>query len=284
MDEDGPFDRRLRRLRRDRAAARAGEAVYLHRLAADELLERLDLVRRDFTRALDLGCGDSYLTARLRERGIDVIAADPGFAFARAAGSVQCDEDRLPFTDGAFDLIVSVGLLDTVNDLPGALLLARRALRLDGLFLAAMAGAGSLPRLKSAMLAADAEGGAAPRIHPQIDVRAAGDLLVRAGFALPVADTHGVDVRFPDLFALVRDLRAMGATNLLAARSRKPIGRFGLAAAAAEFAANADPDGKTAERFEILQLLGWAPSPDQPKPARRGSATVSLADALKRSE
>jgi NADH dehydrogenase [ubiquinone] 1 alpha subcomplex assembly factor 5 len=282
VNEDGPFDRGLRRLRRDRSARRAGEADYLHRLAADDLLERLDLVRRSFTRALDLGCGDSYLSARLRERGIEMIAADAGFAFARAGGGIQCDEDRLPFGDGAFDLIVSVGALDTVNDLPGALILARRALRPDGLFLAAMAGAGSLPHLKAAMLAADeAEGGTAPRIHPQIDVRAAGDLLVRAGFTLPVVDTQGVDVRFPDLFALVRDLRAMGATNLLTARSQRPIGRFGLAAAAAAFAATAEPDGKSVERFEILHLLGWAPSPDQPRPARRGSATVSLAAALK---
>lgn len=285
MEEDGPFDRRLRRLRRDRAAARAGAADYLHRLAADELLERLDIIRRSFARALDLGCGDSYVSARLRERGIEVIGADAGFAFACAAEGVQCDEDRLPFADGAFDLVVSMGVLDTVNDLPGALILARRALQPDGLFMGAMAGAGSLPRLKAAMLAADEmEGGAAPRIHPQIDVRAAGDLLVRAGFALPVVDAHGVDVRFPDLFALVRDLRAMGATNLLSARARKPMGRFGLAAAAANFAAAADADGKTAERFEILHMLGWAPSPDQPKPARRGSGTVSLAEALKRSD
>ncbi len=283
MDAHAPFDRRLRRLRRDRAAARFGEADYLHRLIADETIERLGLVRRAFARALDLGSGGGILAERLRERGIEVVAADPGFLFARAGAGVQCDEDRLPFSDSAFDMVVSVGVLDSVNDLPGALLLIRRALRPDGLFLGAMAGAGSLPRLRAAMLAADeAEGAAAPRIHPQIDVRAAGDLLTRAGFALPVADTQAVDVRFPDLLALVRDLRAMGATNMLESRSRKPLGRFGLAAAAADFAAHADADGKTAERFEILHLLGWAPSPDQPKPARRGSATVSLADALKR--
>jgi SAM-dependent methyltransferase len=280
---DGPiFDRRLRRLRRDRAAARFAAADYLHRLAADDLLERLDLVRRPFARALDLGCGDSYLATRLRARGIEVIAADSGFAFARAAGGVQCDEDFLPFGDGVFDLIVSIGVLDSVEDLPGALLLIRRALRPDGLFLAAIAGAGSLPKLKMAMLAADeSEGAVSPHIHPQIDARAAGDLLVRAGFTLPVVDAHGIDVRFPNLFALVRDLRAMAATNLLEARSRKPLGRFGLAAAAADFATRADADGKTAERLEILHLLGWAPAPDQPKPARRGSATVSLAEALK---
>jgi SAM-dependent methyltransferase len=212
-----------------------------------------------------------------------VTPADPGRRFAAAAEGLQVDEDRLPFGEGAFDLVVSVGVLDTVNDLPGALLLVRRALRPDGLFLGAFLGAGSLPRLRSAMLAADSvEGAAAPRIHPQIDVRAAGDLLTRAGFALPVADSWGVDVRFPDLLALVRDLRAMGGTNVLASRSRRPIGRLGLAAAIADFAAAAGPDGKTAERFEILHLLGWAPSPDQPEPARRGSATASLTEALRK--
>jgi SAM-dependent methyltransferase len=270
-------------LRRDRAAASAGAADYLFRLAADDLLERLDFVSRRFERALDLGCAGGYLTARLRERGLEVVAADPGPRFAAAAKGIAIEEDRLPVGDGAFDLVVSVGTLDTVNDLPGALTLIRRSLRPDGLFLGAFPGAGSLPRLRSAMLAADAVGGgAAPRIHPQIDVRAAGDLLTRAGFALPVADSWGVDVRLADLMALVGDLRAMGGTNILANRSRRPIGRAGLAAAIADFAASAGADGKTAERFEIIQLLGWAPSPDQPKPARRGSATASLAEALRR--
>ncbi|MEA3064868.1 MAG: hypothetical protein QOJ27_1314 [Sphingomonadales bacterium] len=279
MSQDAPFDRSLRRRRRDRAARRSGEADYLHRLMADELIERLAFVKRDFRKALDLGCAGGYLTGRLRERGLEVVPCDAGAGFARRAGGVQADEDRLPFADAAFDLVVSAGALDGVNDLPGALLLIRRSLRPDGLFLGAFAGAGTLPRLKRAMLAADAvEGGAAARVHPQIDVRAAGDLLARAGFALPVVDTQPVDVRFPGLLALVRDLRAMGATNILAQRSRRPIGRHGLAAAIADFE---DGEGKTAERFEILHLLGWAPSPDQPKPARRGSATVSLAEALK---
>lgn len=282
MSQDLPFDRALRRCRRDRAAGRFAEADYLHRMAADDLLERLDAVTRPFGRALDLGSGGGYLSARLRERGIEVVEADPGFAFARAAGGIQCDEDRLPFAEGSFDLVVSLGVLDSVNDLPGALILIRRALKPDGLFLGAFAGAGSLPRLRSAMLAADAaEGGAAPRIHPQIDVRAAGDLLTRAGFTLPVVDCHGLDVRFPHLPALIRDLRAMGATNVLASRSTRPLGRAGLAAALADFAAHADPDGKTAERFEIIHLLGWAPAPGQPQPARRGSGKVSLAEALK---
>ena len=280
--QDGPFDRSLRRLRRDRAAA--GDADYLRRRAADEIVDRLDLVRRDLRTALDLGCGHAYLSERLRARGLDVVAADAGRLFSRRARGVQCDEDRLPFGDGRFDLVVSVGALDTVNDLPGALALIRRTLRPDGLFLAAFAGAGSVPRLRQAMrMAEEADGGAAasPRIHPQIDVRAAGDLLGRAGFALPVVDCDSVRVRFRDFSQLVADLRAMAATNLLLARSRRPLGRIAYAAAAAEFARCAEEDGKTTETFEILHLSGWAPSPDQPSPARRGSATASLADALR---
>jgi hypothetical protein len=130
------------------------------------------------------------------------------------------------------------------------------------------------------MLAADSvEGGAAPRIHPQIDVRAAGDLLTRAGFALPVVDVEPVDVRYRSLMDLVRDLRAMGSTNILAARSKRPLGRGALAAAIADF--GPESGDKTTERFEIVHLLGWSPSPDQPRPAARGSGKVSLAEALK---
>ena len=282
---DAPFDRRLRRLRRDRAAARFAGADYLHRRAADELLDRLDGIKRDFRDALVLGSADGTLAAELRRRGMAVTAADAGRLFAGGQpNSVQCDEDRLPFADGSFDLAVSVGVLDSVNDLPGALTLLRRALRPDGLLLAAFAGAGSLPRLRAAMQAADeAEGGgASPRIHPQIDVRAVGDLLGRAGFALPVVDADAIGVRFQTLASLVADLRAIGATNILAARSKAPLTRRGLAAATAEFERHAAPDGKTEERFEIIYLIGWAPAPDQPRPARRGSAAASLAAALGR--
>lgn len=280
MSADTPFDRRLRRVRRDRAATVGGDSRYLIHRAADELIERLAWVKREFADALNIGSADGYLTARLEQKGLRVTSADPGRLFAAAAG-MQCDEDRLPFADGAFDLIVSVGVLDSVNDLPGALTLIRRALRPDGLFLAAFAGAGSLPRLRSAMIAADlAEGGAAaPHIHPQIDVRAAGDLLTRAGFALPVADSESVTVRFPNLMTLVSDLRGMAATNILTARSKQPVGRHGLGAAIADFAAAAEADGKTAECFEVLYLIGWSPSPDQPRAARRGSGQ-SLASVL----
>lgn len=280
MDADVPFDRRLRRLRRDRAARRAADAAWLETRIADELAERLDLVARRFSRALAIG-GSSALVRHLRARGLETATADAGTLFA--TGGVQCDEDRLAFADGAFDLVVSACGLDSVNDLPGALLLARRVLRPDGLFLAALAGAGSLPALRAAMLAADeAEGGgAAARLHPQIDVRAAGDLLHRAGFALPVADTERIAVRYSGLPDLVRDLRSLAATNLLAARPRRPIGHAGYAAACAAFSAQAETDGRTAERFEILFLSGWSPAPGQPQPARRGSGTVSMAAALR---
>lgn len=280
MDE--PFDRELRRLRRDRAAAARGDADYLLRHAGEELLERLASIKRTFRRALVLGNADPGLAETLRARGLEVLTADAGRRFA--AGGVQGDEDRLPFQPGAFDLVVSVGVLDSVNDLPGALVLIRRALKPDGLFLGAFAGAGTLPRLRRAMQAAEEAEGlpASPRIHPQIDLRAAGDLLARAGFALPVADGETVTVRYSSLARLVADLRAMGATNVLRARSTRPLGRLGYAAAAADFAAAAAPDGKTEERFALVYLTAWAPAPDQPKPARRGSATASLADALKK--
>jgi len=257
-----PFDARLGRLRRARRGAGREDAFWLHRRAGEELLDRLELVARPFTRALELSA-DSWLGDRLAERGLEVV---------------RVAEEQLPALDvSGFDLAISVGLLDLINDLPGVLALIRRALKPDGLFLAAFAGAGSLPRLRQAMRAAEAAEGRdpSPRIHPQIDVRAAGDLLSRAGFALPVADREVVEVRYAALPRLLSDLRLTGATNILAQRSTVPFTRLGLAAAAADFGEG------TTERFELIFLSGWAPAPSQPAPARRGSGTASLADALK---
>ncbi|NNM76520.1 methyltransferase domain-containing protein [Sphingomonas sp. ID1715] len=273
------FDRRRRRLRRDRIAPAFGEHDFLHARMIDETLDRLTSVQRSFGRALDLGCLDGKLGAALRAQGVEVISADPGFRFAHAAGGVQCDEDRLPFADQSFDLVLACGGIDQVNDLPGALTLIRRVLRPDGLFMGAFLGAGSLPRLRAALLGSEER--AVARLHPQIDVRSAGDLLARAGFALPVADGERVSIRYGSLFGLLRDLRGAGATSLLAGPVTL-LSRAALAAAAARFAADADADGKTAETIEIVHLLGWAPAPSQPQPARRGSASASLADALRR--
>ena len=274
------FDRRTRRLRRDRAALRAESFLQAH--IAEELLARLDMVTRTFATALLIG-GNNLLRTALAAQGIATISADAGFRIATAARGVQCDEDRLPFADASVDLVLWPGGLDSVNDVPGALTLIRRILRLDGLFLAAFVGGGSLPRLRAAMFAADfaVHGGAAARIHPQIDIRSAGDLLQRAGFALPVIDDEPLDVRYGALPGLIADLRDAGATNLLA--DAPALTRIGLGAALADFAAAAAAaDGRVTERVELVYLSGWSPGPDQPRPARPGSATASLADALAR--
>ena len=273
------FDRELRRIRRGRAW-RSEEQAFLYEQAFAELIDRLADVRRRFDRVLLLGCVASDWPERLGVAAGDVTVSEASPFIASSCGGVAADEDRLPFADASFDLVVTVGALDGIDDLPGALFLLRRILRPDGLLLGAMAGAGSLPRLRSAMLAADSLNGvAAARLHPAIDVRTAGDLLARAGFTLPVADTETVEVSYPGLPKLVADLRSHGVTNILARRSRAPLGRSAYAAAIAEFASGAT-DGRTIERFEILYLSGWSPAPAQPQPARRGSATKSLADAL----
>ena len=282
MDVPEIFDRRLRRLRRERAAPDYAAHSFLRDAIVEALLDRLDIVTRSFERALDLGCADASLTRALRDRGIEVTACDAGPRFAAAAGGVVCDEDRLPFPPGSFDLIVSAGVLDMVNDLPGALVQCRRALKPDGLFLAGFVGAGSLPRLRRAVAQGDGAAGGAvpPRLHPGIDVRAAGDLLTRAGFVLTVADGERLDVGYPNLCRLTGDLRGMAATNQLAGQSPPSIGRTRLAAMARAFAEQAGADGRVRERFELVFMTGWVPGPGQPQPARRGSATASLAAAL----
>lgn len=274
------FDRRLRALRRDRAMARFADHDFLYRAMLDELLDRLADVKRALPQALVIGCPDGSARAALEAMGKQVLCVDPAYALAAAQGGVQADEDALPFADDSFDLILACGTLDSVNDLPGALILMRRILRPDGLMLAALSGAGTLPRLRAALMAGEGDR-PAQHIHPQVDVRAAGDLLARAGFAMPVADGETLTVRYGDMLALMRDLRGMGAGNALVAHP-PGLRRNALARAAAHFADAADADGRTAERMAVLYLSGWKPDPGQPAPARRGSATVSLADALKR--
>ncbi|MDO7841206.1 class I SAM-dependent methyltransferase [Sphingomonas immobilis] len=269
------FDRAARRLRRTRAAPGFAAFDFLRAEMLDGIADRLLDVKRAFADVLDLGCFDGGFVA---PPGATVTRCDASAAFAGIAGGIVAEEDRLPFAPGSFDLVVSAGVLDSVNDLPGALIQARRALRPDGLFLAAFTGAGSLATLRAALREAEGERPAA-RIHPQIDVRSAGDLLVRAGFALPVADSETLTVRYSGLGGLLRDLRGMAATNVLAGRA--PLRRDTLARASEAFAARADADGKTPERFEIVYMTGWAPAPSQPQPAKRGSATASLAAALR---
>jgi len=274
VDSPEIFDRAQRRRRRDRARPGYADHDFLRQHMLEGIAERLSAVKRDFREVLDLGSFDGSFALP----GARIARLDAGFRFARASHGVQADEDRLPFADASFDLIVSAGVLDSVNDVPGALSLARRALRPDGLFLGAFVGAGSLGALRASFIDAEHDRPAA-RFHPQIDVRSAGDLLARAGFALPVADVETMTVRYRGIWNLLRDLRGMAAGNLLP--ETPPLSRTTLLTAAESFAARADPDGRTAERFEIVYLTGWAPDPSQPQPARRGSATASLTEALK---
>lgn len=266
-------------MRRDRAARRFADHDFLYAVMADQLLERLDDVTRDFSRALVIGCPDDRLAAALRAKGIAVTSADPGPVFAKAAGGDTVREDALPYAPGSFDLVLSCATLESVNDLPGALIGMNRLLEADGLMLLSFIGAGSLAKLRAALIAADGDR-AAQRLHPQVDVRALGDLLHRAGFAMPVADSETLDVRYGSLFGLLADLRGMGAAQCLAS-APPPLTRTGLARAAETFADMADADGRTSERFVILHGSGWHPAPTQARPARRGSGTISLTDALK---
>lgn len=287
MSSPDIFDRSLRSIRRDRMLADFAAHDFLYRAMLDELLDRLGDVQRDLPEALVIGCPDGSAKVALEAMGKRVACVDPGFLPARAnggvqGGGVQGDEDALPFADDSFDLVIACGTLDSVNDLPGALILMRRVLRPDGLMLAAFTGAGSLPRLRAALMAGEGER-PGQHIHPQVDVRSAGDLLSRAGFAMPVADGETLTIRYGDLLRLMHDLRGMGAGNMLTARP-PALRRDTLMGAAAHFAAAADPDGRTAEQIAIVYLSGWKPDPSQAAPARRGSATVSLAAALKGKE
>ncbi|RIK87772.1 MAG: SAM-dependent methyltransferase [Hyphomicrobiales bacterium] len=269
------------------AATTAAGADFLMQRAADDLAERLGAVERRFDRAAALFCTTPAAREALLASGkvgaAIRVEADPAL-LAGADGTVAAPE-TVPFEPESLDLAVSLYGLHEVNDVPGMLVQIRRALRPDGLFLGCMAGAGTLAELREALLAAETEltGGASPRIFPLADVRDAGALLQRARFALPVADHETVTVRYDSMFSLMRDLRAMGATNSLIARSRRPAPRALFSRAAEIYAERfCDPDGRVRATFSTIWMSGWAPHASQQKPARPGSATVSLAEALRK--
>lgn len=278
------FDRALQRQRLARALAQGPEDFLLVRVAQD-LSDRLDAVLRPFPHALDLGTPAPHVARVLAHRNHErVVRAAPVDA-GETAGVTTClvDEENLPFAAASFDLAVSALALQFVNDLPGTLLQIRRALRPDGLFLACLVGGQSLRELRAAFAEAEAEvtGGASPRVAPFVDLRDLGGLLQRAGFALPVTDIDAITIRYAHLFALARDLRAMGATNALMLRDRRPLRRAVLMRAAAIYAEKfADPDGRIRATFEIVWMSGWAPHESQQKPLQPGSARMRLADAL----
>lgn len=257
------FDMKLRAMRRDRAA-RNGPALFLFDRAFEEILERIALIQRRFHSALLIGCPNHDWPARLMRVADNVTVVDPGPLFAAAAGGSTAIEDRMQLDGRRHDLCLAIGTLDTVNGLPAALQSIRTALLPDSFFIGAMSGGNTLPRLRSAMRAADeVRGVSSAHVHPRIEPSALGMLLTSAGFTMPVVDVDRVRVTYPNFGRLVEDLRAMGGTNVLTARSRTGLARAHLAAADRKFG-EAAIEGRATEMFEILQFAGWSPpSPQQ---------------------
>lgn len=281
------FDRDLVRRRRARAATTFGDADFLLREIADRLGDRIDDLTVRFQTALALGARGGAARGALAGRGGIETLVETDLAQATLVGDgprAVMDAERLPLADASLDLVFSPTDLHVANDVPGALVQIRRALKPDGLFLGTLFGPATLAPLRQAFLEAEASLGAAasPHVAPFVDIRDAAGLLQRAGFALPVADTEIITVSYGEPFKLLADLRAMGEANVLVERSRQAMRRDVLMAAMARLTELADDGaGRLAIPFEIVFLAGWAPAATQQQPARRGSGEVSLVEALK---
>jgi NADH dehydrogenase [ubiquinone] 1 alpha subcomplex assembly factor 5 len=280
------FDRSALRAKRDRAARAAG-VDFLFTEAAERLLDRLEDIDRRFPIALDLGCRGGTLGRIIAGRGgIEfLVQADPSPLFAaRPAGTrLAAEPEFLPFAAASFDAVLSALLLHWANDLPGALLQLRRALRPDGLLLVSLLGGETLGELRECLMAAELaeEGGVSPRISPFAEPRDLGSLLQRAGFAMPVVDSDRLTVTYPDALALMRELRLMGEGNAAVERRRSFSRRATMLRAAALYAERfGRADGRIPASFEIVTLTAWAPHESQPQPLRPGSAKIRLASAL----
>jgi NADH dehydrogenase [ubiquinone] 1 alpha subcomplex assembly factor 5 len=285
------FDRNLLRQRRDRAAAGIGDFDFLLQDVAGRLSERLDVIKKQFPLMLDLGGGHGVLAKRLIEReGTEtVISTDISLPMAKQspALSVVADEEALPFKPGSLDAVVSNLSLQWVNDLPGAMVQIRQALKADGLFMAAVLGGESLKELREALMQAELAItlGVSPRVSPFIDLRDMGALLQRAGFALPVVDADIITVDYSSPLKLMQDLRGMGASNALYSRLTRPTRRSVLAETARLYSEKfATPAGRVPATFQVVYAIGWNPHASQQKPLKPGTAQVRLADALKTEE
>ena len=281
------FDRTRIRGLRERAVVTYPKYSFLKMRVAEELRERLDDTPRRFSRALDLGCHTGAGAVALSASGkVDtVFAADlsPAMVSKTPALAFAADEEHLPVGDDTLDLIASLLSLHSVNDLPGALVQIRRALKPDGLFIGCLFGAGSLMELRTSLMQAEVEltGGAAQRVAPLPGLQDMAGLLQRAGLALPVADVDRVTVRYDSPFKLMEDLGGMAERAAFASKDRPPLSRRMLIRMAEIYAERfSDPDGRLRASFEIIWLSGWAPAPHQPKPLKPGSATHSLASAV----
>jgi SAM-dependent methyltransferase len=260
-------------------------ADFLVQRAAEDLGERLSTVNRRFERAAMFFCLTGSAADIIQQSGkaAEIVRIEADERFLASGSGLVAVPETAPLPPASIDLAISLLSLQEMNDVPGMLVQICRALKPDGLFLGALLGTGTLSELREILLAAESEiyGGVSPRVAPFVDVRDAGGLLQRAGFALPVADSDPVTVRYDSLFDLMRDLRAMGATNVLTARSRRPVSkRFFLRAAEIYAERFSDADGRIRATFDFTWLSGWAPASSQPKPLARGSAKMSLAIVL----
>ncbi len=267
------FDRSL--LRRRRSRVKEGRDFLLEAMA-ERLRDRLHDVAREFPLALELGARSTLLADHPQVGRLVQL----GFINTDVIG----DEEWLPFAPETFDLVLSCGALHWVNDLPGTLAQVANVLKPDGLFLAILPGGETLHQLRDALMKAELaqKGGASPRVSPFIDVREAGGLLQRAGFALPVVDVERLTVRYENPLSLMQDLKAMGEANVLKDRTRIPLKRSTLLAAAQAYQEEyAGADGRVPATFELVTLTGWKPHASQPIPAQRGSGKTNLRDVLK---
>ncbi|MBC7101949.1 MAG: methyltransferase domain-containing protein [Parvibaculum sp.] len=285
------FDRATLRRRRNRAAEGFPAHDFLVRRAGEDIVERIAGVNRNFEIAADIGAHRGALREAMAAATLPagkigtLVSTDLSAAMlAHAAGPrIVADEEALPFAGRSLNLVTSVLSLHWVNDLPGTLIQVRRALKPDGLFVAALFGGETLTELRQSITEAEVEceGGLSPRVSPFADLRDMGGLLQRAGFALPVADTDRVTVRYADPLRLMAELRGMGETNALAERRRTPLRRGTLMRAAEIYREKFGlPDGRVPATFDIVIVTGWAPHESQQKPRAPGSAETRLADAL----
>ena len=284
------FDRALHRKHLDRAAILYSGADFLKRRAAEDAAERLAGILHEFPLAVDLGTRRGAFAQALAKSDAAprvgcLIETDLSSAMldSRSGLRMAADEERLPFADASLDLVVSLLNLHWTNDLVGALIQIRRALKPDGLFIGAIFGRETLTELRQSLLQAEIDlyGGAGPRVSPFADAIDGAGLLQRAGFALPVADIDRVTVRYEHPIKLMADLRAMGETNVLIDRDRRPLTRAVLGRMSEIYAERfALPDGRIPATFEIIGLTGWAPHESQQQALKPGSAKMRLADAL----
>ena len=276
---DKIFNRSLLKKRRTRHAAQWAGHDFLKREAAARIADALLDVKRNFTFALDLGCHKGEVAEAISNRVPSLVGCDLAHAMSP---ELVCDEERLPFAPDSFDLVVSALSLHHVNDLPGTLIQIRQVLKPDGLFIAILFGASTLRELRTSITGAAAEHNVAlsPRVAPMIEVRDAGSLLQRAGFALPVVDSDMITVEYDHPLKLMHELRAMGESNILLEQRKTFTPRTEMALVTDYYQSRFGKGGIIPASFEFITMTGWKPHASQPQPKKRGSGTVNLKNIL----